>query len=158
MRTDYKIRYLFLGLVLLLTLQISCTPESCLEETQTYVKATFYTNDGTGKIKAPDTLTIYGVGRENKLIYNKVTQTSSVLLPLDASSESCDFIFIINNKRETVSFKYTSYPHFVSKECGYTYFNKLDSVMPGTFNIIDAIYLDNKNVIIPNEDNIRIFY
>lgn len=151
-------RYFLIGLIALAALLNSCTPESCLEETQSYVNANFYINDGSGMIKAPDTLTIYGVGRSNILLYNKALNVSTITLPLDASAESCDFIFIINSITDTVSFTYNSYPHFISKECGYTFFHTLTSPPVPTNNSIDAIYLEDNNVIISKKENIRIFY
>jgi hypothetical protein len=158
MKTISKEYYLLFWLTVISVFQFACTPESCLEETQSYIKATFYANDGTGKIKPPDTLTIYGVGKEENLIYNKAIRQSSVLLPLDASTESCQFIFKINNIIDTVTFAYSSYPHFISKECGYTFYHKLDSVFQKKPNKIDHIYLLSKSVIIPHEENIKIFY
>jgi hypothetical protein len=156
METISKKLYLYFWLIVLLTWQLACTPESCMQETQSYARVTFYEN-GTGKIKAPDTLTVYGIGLENKLIYNKTLNATSALLPLDASVENCDFVFIINGLKDTVIINYSSYPHFISKECGFTFFHKLESVYSSQ-NKIDTISIKNNSVIIPNEDNIKIFH
>lgn len=159
MKANSNKHYFMIALVALTAIINSCTPESCLEDdTQSYVNATFYINDGTGLIKAPDTLTIYGVGRSNLLLYDKALNVSTVSLPLDASAESCDFIFIINGITDTVSFTYNSYPHFISKECGYTFFHNLTLAEPKTTNSIDNIYIVDNNVLISKKENIRIFY
>jgi predicted nucleic-acid-binding Zn-ribbon protein len=128
-----------------------------MQETQCYVKATFYAKDGSGKILPPDTLSVYGIGKPDNLLYNKVIKASFILLPLDESVEKCEFIFKINHTSDTVTFDYNSYPHFISKECGYTFFHKLGSVYC-TQNILDTTTIKNNSVIIPNEENIKIFY
>jgi hypothetical protein len=161
MNTSAK-KYELIFWLVLSALLFSCTPESCMEgtETQSYVKGLFYLNDGTGSAKAPDTLTVYGMGREDILLYDKTIKTSSVLLPLDASTDSCKFVFIINSVADTVTLHYTSYPHFISKECGYTYFHSLKQMPIPTYTShkIMGITIKNNSVIIPNEENIRIFY
>jgi hypothetical protein len=153
-----KNHFLIYWLIVIIAFQYSCTPESCMQQTQTFVKATFYKNDGTGINKAPDTLTIFGVGNEGTLIYNKAVRQLSVLIPLDATRERCQFVFKINNRIDTVSFIYSSYPHFISKECGYTYFHQLEDIPTSTHNIIDTIEIKSKSVVLPNGENIKIFY
>jgi len=157
MKTKSKRTCIFLWLLALLAVIASCTPESCLEETNTFVNATFYINDGSGSIKAPDTLTIYGSGKEENLLYNKTVNRSTAKIPLDASTGSCIFILKINNITDIVTFNYTSYPHFISKECGYTFYHSIESVH-NTKNIIDTIFISNNSVLLSDEENIRIYY
>ena len=95
------------GFVLLL---ISCTPGSCFEETESYLKASFYSGDETKILTAPDSLTIYGLNDTNK-VYNKATKVEHALLPLNASTPECTFIIKINGITDTIKFTYTSYPH-----------------------------------------------
>jgi hypothetical protein len=141
----------------LMVLHFSCTPESCMEETQAYVKLTFR-EDGTGILKPPEILTVYGIGKEDKLIYDKAVRASSVMLPLDPNTESCGFVFIMDNVKDTVFLNYSSFPHFINKECGYTYFHNLNNQPQFTQNIIKDLSILNRSVLIPNEENIKIFY
>jgi hypothetical protein len=144
---------LFTGIILFLS---SCTPESCFEETNSFVKATMYLNTA-GKSVAPDSLTLYGLNRDTLKIYNKDTGVSKVLMPLNASTESCTFVIKINGIYDTISFGYTSYPYLLSKECGYTFYHKFN-IPFYTKHIIDTIMIRNSTATTINEENIRIFY
>jgi hypothetical protein len=133
---------------------ISCTPEACFEETNAYMKATFYNNTSKEK-DAPDSLTITGLDKTDK-IYYKDPGVQPALFPLDASSGSCTFIIRINNVTDTIQFIYSSYPHLISKECGYTFFHKLDTFYSSKNAFY--IYKSSNNITTANEENIRIFY
>jgi hypothetical protein len=141
------------GLILLF---LSCTPESCLEETESYVKTSFYDNV-TKQLRSPDSLTIYGLGMVNNKLYNKTSKVQPALLPLNSATENCVFIIKINGITDTIEFNYNSYPHLVSKECGYTFYHNIDTPVY-TSNIIKYIYLNKRNITTINEENIRIFY
>jgi hypothetical protein len=142
--------------ILVLIFTTSCTPQACNEETQSTVKATFY-NYVTSKILAPDSLTVYGLGKDTVKLYNKSINITIAQIPLNASKGTSSFVFRINGITDTLAFLYTSYPHLVSKECGFTYYHVLDSYTV-TGNAIDTIIFTNKNITTVNEENIRIFY
>jgi hypothetical protein len=141
------------GIVLLL---ISCNQGSCFEETESYLKATFYSST-TKKIAAPAKLTVSGLNDTTK-IYSKAINISHADFPLNASEPSCIFLIIIDGVTDTLEFKYDTYPHLISKECGYTYHHTLDSAYRPTFHAIDSIKLINKTVTNLNVENIRIYY
>lgn len=141
------------GIALLL---ISCTQGSCFEETESFLKASFYSST-TKKIAAPANLTVSGVNDTTK-VYNKATKVSHANLPLNASEPSCSFIVIIDGVTDTVKFLYDTYPHLISKECGYTYYHTLDSASRSTFHAIDSIKIINKTITNLNVENIRIYY
>jgi hypothetical protein len=143
-------------LPVIVLLLISCNQGSCFEETESYLKATFY-NSTSKKIAAPGKLTVSGLNDTTK-IYNKAINVSHADLPLNASEPSCTFLVIIDGVTDTVEFKYDTYPHLISKECGYTYYHTLDSASRPTFHAIDSIKLINKTVTNLNVENIRIYY
>ncbi len=68
----------------------SCTPETCFEETEAFLKASFYP-DGTEKALAPDSVTIYGLDMVSNKLYNKTKKVATALLPLNPSAESVHF-------------------------------------------------------------------
>jgi hypothetical protein len=140
------------GLILFL---ISCSPQSCFEETESYLKASFY-DDATKKLHAPDSLTMHGLNNDS-IIYNKTPKVSPALIPLNSLMDNCTFIIVINEITDTVKFWYNSYPHLVSKECGFTFYHNLDS-LKSTNNLIDTIIIRNRSITTTNEENIRIFY
>lgn len=139
-----------------LILQMACTPGSCFEETSADVKASFYA-ESTGKLQAPDSLTLYGSGMDTVKIYKSAARISQAKVPLNSSAESSTLVFIINGIADTVTFSYTSYPHLISKECGYTYYHTLDLPVY-TKNIIDTIKIRKSTVTTINEENILIYY
>ena len=140
------------GLMRLLT---SCSPESCFEETESFLKASFYNN---GNLKAPDSLTVYGLNMETNKLYNKAGKVQPALFPLNSATNKCVFIIKINGITDTVEFRYSSYPHLVSKECGYTFYHNLDTDRIFTKNAILNINISKRNITTINEENIRIYY
>jgi hypothetical protein len=141
------------GLILFL---LSCTPQSCLEETTSYVKATFY-KTGNNTPTIPDSITVFGIDKETSRLYSKALNVSMIKLPLDASAETCGFVLKINTITDTLKFTYSSYPHLISKECGVSFFHILESYEISG-NTVDTIIFRNNNITTFNEENIRIFY
>lgn len=134
----------------------SCTAGSCFDETESRVKGTFYSMT-TGKALAPDSVTLYGVTMDSLEIYDKTTKLQSAELPLYAAEQTCKFVIRINGINDTLEFRYSNYPHLLSKECGYTFFFTLDTVI-NSVNIIDSISIEKKTITTFNEENLRIFY
>jgi hypothetical protein len=157
-RVMRKLPIFFLLLAVFATakLQTSCTPGSCFEETNAYVKATFYL-DGTFKAVAPDSVTLYGVGKERKLIYDKETVLTQAFIPLDASTDGCSLVIRINGVNDTISFVYTTSSHLISKECGYTFHHVIEAPV-FTMHIIDTVTVVRNTITTLSEENIRIYY
>ena len=152
---DSKLSILII-LVIIVKLITFCTPESCLEETTSFVNATFY-KSSTDKLTAPDSITVFGIGKETNRLYSKSLNLTAIKLPLDASSEICGFVMKINNITDTIKFIYLGYPHLISKECGITFFYSLDTALVSG-NAINTIKILNKNITTFNAENIRIYY
>ena len=150
-----KVLIIISGLILIM---ISCTPQSCFEETEAFVKASFYLTGGS-KPLAPDSLTVFGVNMETDTLYKKATGVTIAKLPLNAGTHECSFVLKIYGITDTVTFRYTTYPYLVSKECGFTFYHNLysDSLFC-THHIIDTIQTRNNVITTLNEENIRIFY
>jgi hypothetical protein len=143
---------IFAGLILFLS---SCGPQSCFEETESFLKASLY-NDITKKLQAPDSLSVHGLNKDST-IYMKAVKVQPALFPLNSVTDNCAFVIEINGVADTATFWYYSYPHLISKECGFTFYHMLDS-LTFTKNIIDTIIIRNKSITTINEENIRIFY
>jgi hypothetical protein len=141
----------------ILILLMSCTAESCQEETEAFLKATFY-ETGTSKIHAPDSLTVFGINMANNRLYSKAIGVQTALLPLNASTGLSGFVVKINNITDTIIFRYSSFPHMVSKECGLTFYHLLDSSIFVAGTAIDTIIIRNRNITTINAENISIFY
>ena len=142
---------MFIGII-----AMSCTPGSCFEETNAFMKGTFYSSS-SGKAATPDSLTMYGINISSVKLYKKATGVQPAYIPLDASAGSCTYIIRINGIQDTIKVLYTSFPHLISMECGYTFYHTIDSVWYTTNKIVDIIR-KNDNVTTLKEENIRIFY
>lgn len=150
-------RYLTLLITGFLLVLGSCTPQSCLEETEAKVKIYFYDIDK--KLQTPDSITVFGLqGIDSVNIYKKAVKVQPALLPLNAATDNCTFIIKINAITDTLRFNYSSFPHLVSKECGYTFYHHLDMDPTYSSHGIKSINLVNANITTINEENISIYY
>lgn len=136
---------------------VSCTPLTCFEDTESFVKASLY-NYTTKARQAPDSITLYGIGKENLFLYKKAINVQPVLFALNPSVTTCKYIFKINNITDTITFNYTGYLHLISKECGYTYYYTLSDKPIFTKNTIDSVSVSKGAITTLNEENIRIYY
>jgi hypothetical protein len=144
-------------LIILILVQLySCSPGSCLDETESKVKATFYSK-ATLKPLAPDSVTLYGVNMDTLFIYNKTIDLKTAEFPLYASASDCKFVMRINGINDTIEFRYDSSTHLLSKECGFTFYFDIDTAI-NSINIIDSISFIKKSITTFNEENMRIFY
>jgi hypothetical protein len=134
----------------------SCSAGSCFDETEAKVKATFYSME-SGKAIAPDSVTLYGINMDTLEIYDKEISLKIAEFPLYAAARECKFVIRINGINDTLDFRYSSSTHLLSKECGYTFFFDLDTILH-SINIIDSISFEKNTITTFNEENLRIFY
>ncbi|MFN8242044.1 MAG: DUF6452 family protein [Bacteroidales bacterium] len=144
-----------LSIVVSVIMLISCTPQSCMEETIATAKASFY-KTGFSSVSAPDSVSLVGIGVDTTFLYEKALKQKTVLFPLDGSRKTCSFVLKINGNPDTLRFYYNSYPHMISKECGLTLFHYIDSVTSSVDTI--KLVLINPTASTFNEQNLRIFY
>jgi len=139
---------------------ISCTSLSCQDETEAFLKISFAIKnpDGTDKLQPPDSITVYGLNTLSSKIYDKSTAVQPAMIPLNNSAQFSEFIIRINGITDTVKFIYSTFPHLVSKECGYTFYHTLDTTRTFTDNGIKDMKVWNGNITLKNEENIRIYY
>lgn len=156
MKKYFQGSLIFIVSALILTM-VSCTPLTCFEDTESFVKATFY-NYTTKVRQTPDSITLYGIGNENLYLYKKATNVQPVLFALNPSVATCEYIIKINNITDTITFSYTAYLHLISKECGYIYNYTLSDIPVFTTNIIDSVAKKKGAITNINEENIRIYY
>ncbi len=141
------------GIIMIL---YSCAQASCFDETESYLKASLF-NNSFDKVVAPDSLSLYGMNRDS-IIYNKAADLALALIPLNDTAQSSAFVIKINGITDTIEFRYSSYPHLISKECGYTYYHHLDTVPIFTKHKITDIILENATVTNQKIENITIKY
>jgi hypothetical protein len=135
---------------------VSCTAGTCFDETESRSKAGMYKID-TKAVAAPDSLTLFGVGMDTNFIYKKSLNIKKAEFPLNVQDTVSRFVVRINGVDDTMIYKYTSYIHLISKDCGYTYYFTLDSIS-FTKNNIDSVAVVKNTVTTLDEENIRIYY
>lgn len=134
----------------------ACTPEGCLEETESYLKASFYSS-ATGVQVRPDSITAYGSGMDFIKIYSGQRQLSIARFPLNPASGSSDFVLKINTGTDNLSVTYSSYVHLISKECGYSFNHVIEGISTSN-NLIDSVRVINPQITNENLENIRIYF
>lgn len=137
-------------------LAYSCTPGACFDEMTAFMKTSLY-RDSTGILTAPDSLSLWGVGMDTSKIYDAKKSLKQAFLPLDDSSVKCKFTIMINGVYDTLTAWYSSYPHLISKECGYSFYHNLDSVHTTNYKIV-KISITKNSITNLSEENIRIYY
>jgi hypothetical protein len=157
MKAAGRIQGTLAGIIAALAMAMfSCSPEACLENTESYLNASLYSYSKK-TISAPDSLTIHGYGLDTNFIYNRSRNITVARLPLDTEAGISTFVITFNNIADTITFRHTSYPHLISRECGYTWYH--DTEPPEwTSNAIDSVWFRFGLVTNNEEENIRIFY
>ena len=149
-------RYLpILALSFILVYMPGCSTEGCDEEMKVNLRSTLY-ESGTGEPVVMDSITIYGLNSPDTTLY-LLDEMDEVNLPLDPTGTSSIFIIQSGLDIDTFEVSYTSYPHFVSKSCGYIYLFELDDITY-TSSGIDTVLIINSLVRNTDEENIRTFF
>jgi hypothetical protein len=153
-------RYLTLiGTGILLLLWFSCQQqEVCEEATDSSLRIGFYTtDDGNNEVSLPvDSMSVYGLGRSDNLIYNNRKNVSRIELPLDANNEGCGFVLVFPEHTDTLMLQYSHDLNLVSVECGFVLFYTLTNATHTNHYIIrtEVIISEVTNSL---DEHIKIF-
>ncbi|WPV68167.1 DUF6452 family protein [Chitinophaga sp. LS1] len=84
---------------------------------------------------------------------------SSVYFELDPLHDTCRYYLKLDSTAvaDTLTFRYTRTPHFVSAGCGFATFSTLDTVIT-TYHTIDSLHINNREVTSDNTTNISLFF
>jgi hypothetical protein len=150
---------LFLGSLLLLGL-VSCqTDEVCEEGASNPLRIGFYLpliENGSPQAYTADSLTVYGVGRPDSLIYNNTKTVRTIEVPVDPTSGRTGFVLIFpNNIIDTLWVDCTHHLTFISAECGFRMRPEIMQVVHTT-NRISTYQLTQKLVTQSFEEHIKI--
>ena len=151
---------IFIISIALLIPGISCTKESCDQDTDVFMNAGFYSvqaeeEEEDEKISI-DSLDIYALNVPDSLIYSMVT-LDQVSLPLNPAATSCGFVMVNGGRADTVEIFYSSRLQLLSMACGYIYFHEIEEIRH-TGNDINYITIINKSVNPGEQENIQIFF
>lgn len=149
------IKYISVITAIVLAVLTSCSSESCEEPFDALVNLTLR-SDADPDAEAIDSITVYGEGMEEFLLYDTLS-LSSIELPLFPGAESVSFIIRHGLFTDTLNISYSSEMQFISKACGYSFFYNIKEVTYTT-NSINRILLINDYITPGYEENLRAFF
>ncbi len=133
--------------------------EVCEETTANKLRLGFYTPVITSGSPTPytiDSLSVYGVGRPDSLIYNNRKTVRSIELPLNPTANRTGFVLIFpENITDTLWVDYQTELNFISAECGFTMFFDIEQVSH-TNNRISFFQINQNLVTNSLEEHIKI--
>ena len=149
-----RLIYLFKALLLLVLpiLFSSCGEEYCEESGSGMPLVGIYAM-GTPPVKASlQSLTVYGVGQVNdSILYDNVSKISTFYTPLDISTNTVKYVLRYEdpdiseeNKRDTLTYKYSKKLEFETPECGAMYSFVIDEFKYTTHSIAYAELVTSK--------------
>jgi len=152
MRSANKILFL----AVMTTITVACSSNACFDDIDPLVISGLFTT-GTGALDPADSIRITGMTSSSSIIFVEAREISYFSLPLNPAEESITLLIDLNEFTDTAYIRYTNYPHLVSSGCGYTFYSTILSLKT-THNIIDTLIIENKNVTLDGERNLRLFY
>ncbi len=143
-------------LVLLTLLSQACSEQACYDDTDALVNVILL-ESGTGAAKKSDSLKITGLTFPSPVELVTETSVTKFSVPLNPAEETSVIVILLNGIADTATISYTNFIHLVSPECGYTFYSTINSLNT-THNIIDSLIIENKNITVDGERNMRLFY
>jgi len=134
----------------------TCSSGACYEDMDPLMNGAMYAS-GTGLSQKAATLKIEGFTPTDTLDLVNSSSVATFSLMLNPEVQSVTLHITLNSVVDTAVINYTSYPHLVSQECGYTFFSSITGLNT-THNIIDSLIIENKSVTLNGERNLRLFY
>jgi hypothetical protein len=101
-------------------------------------------------------VTLYALGKDTII---RAQPRNSVFMSLDPLADSSRFYLRLDSiaTPDTITFRYTRKPSFVSPGCGFATFFTLDTVLT-TYNTIDSLHINNREVNSSNDTHISLFF
>ncbi len=142
----------------------SCNNTGCTENQNSLPLAGFYSMTTHAKI-ALDSISIGGVNAPgDSLLVNNGRGVSSVYLPFRSSRQTSSFFIHYEQKdlsspalNDTITFDYTSFPVFVSEECGAMYHYTITNTSY-TRHIIDSVSVTDPVITNIEMERIKLFF
>lgn len=153
-----------LSTLLLSAIASSCNNSGCTENQNSLPLAGFYSMSTQEKI-ALDSISIGGVNApDDSLLVNNGKGVSSVYLPFRSSRQSSSFFIHYEQKdlsspalNDTITFDYTSFPVFVSEECGAMYHYTITNTAY-TRHILDSVSVTDPVITNIDMERIKLFF
>lgn len=149
----------FVGIVMMFLLgltAIRCDQASICLSNQHAVQVSLYSaRSATDKDTSLTSASVIGVEMPDSVYKNTTIQ--ELFLPLSFTSDTTAFVIHTNTLRDTVWFSHTKELYYISRECGFSFNFKMDSVWT-TQTFIDSVAI-NYDEINYNEsaENVKIY-
>lgn len=156
----------FIAIVITLILPciVACNDSGCLDNRSSIPYVGFYSYQ-TGQQITVDSVEIGGVGAPNdSLLMTARDRFANLYLPFRFEHDNTSFYIRYVSKElnypwlvDTLSFRYTSIPMFVSESCGAMYQYMVTS-MSYTTHLIDSVALTDSLITNVDTERIKIFF
>jgi|LSQX01.1.fsa_nt_gb hypothetical protein len=127
-----SVKMVLVGIASLMLLGSCQNDELCEEATSNPLRMGFYlptVTDGSPTTYTLDSLSLYGSGRPDSLLYDNTKSVRSIEVPLNPASGTTGFVFTFPGEiTDTLWVAYTHSLNFVSAECGFTMFYEIQEV------------------------------
>lgn len=133
----------------------------CDLDTRTEVRARFRylnpNNNNTEKDTAFPKLTLFALGKDS--IYAKRPGHTGMQFQLDRLTDSARYYFQTDSARiaDTLTFRYTRQPTFISAGCGIVMYFNIDTVF-STTHVVKSVEITSKQVTEENENTIILHF
>ena len=149
-----------LGIVFACLFLSACDESSCNTSTRTAIQLKFYSRitDSIPRdtVIAVDIEAIYGIGREETVLYEGAS-TQSVTLPLPLEGDSCRFVMEFPGESDTLTLVFDRQLRYISRGCGFvTWFDITDASVTG--NAVRSMNIIEPSVTTSNEENIKLYF
>ncbi|HYH56492.1 MAG TPA: DUF6452 family protein [Anseongella sp.] len=143
-----------------LVLATACEESACDTSTRTAIQLKFYsrTTDSIPRdtVIAMDIEGIYGIGREDSVLYEGVS-AQSVTLPLPLEGDSCQFVMEFTEHSDTLTLVFDRQLRYISRGCGFvTWYTVTEASVTG--NEVRSMSILEPSVTTSNEENIKLYF
>jgi hypothetical protein len=136
----------------------SCdSSDICRENTDVPLRIGFYDINDNSVTTVIDSVSVFGLGREDSLIYDNARSVSRLELPLDSSKDTTIFIFKFPLNQDTITIINTRKITLISVGCGFATFYKVNEVYFSK-NVIEEIFIQNADIRNDLNEHFKIFF
>ncbi len=139
----------------------SCSSTDCPLNNVVQCHYTFYSSETKKAVAYTDTLSVVTA---DSVVLNKLVNSQTFALPISygMAEDTLHFQFRTPERTDNtrIIVTHTNTPHFVSLECGTSYFHQITRVTTSSDSsspIIDSVIVSNKDVNYNQNENIRIY-
>ncbi len=146
----------FLPLFFLVCFSACVDDEICEEATANPLRIGFYAPGELEPVQRPiDSLTVFGVGRPDSMIYDNAYSVFLAELPLNPNRDTTAFVLEFPLQTDTLMVVYQRELNLISVECGFAMFFELEGIQ-NTENFITSTTISISEVINTFDEHIQI--